>query len=146
MSSPKPWQRYTTLVCRILLGGILIFASWDKIHHPHLFARMVADYQLLPPLLVNPLALILPWLEVITGTMLILGIWIPATATLTAGMMLVFIIGMVQALLRGLDMDCGCFSTTSGTDPITVQRILLDVLFLFMAVRLYFVSRRPASR
>jgi hypothetical protein len=35
-------------LCRVILGGLFIYASLDKIAHPHDFAKIVYDYNLIP--------------------------------------------------------------------------------------------------
>ena len=50
-------------LARLLLGGIFIYASIDKIAFPGDFARIIENYGLLPSFVVKPFAILLPWLE-----------------------------------------------------------------------------------
>ena len=59
---------------RLAIGAVLVYASVSKILHPDQFADAVANYRLLPPALVSWTAIVLPWLELITGVCLILGV------------------------------------------------------------------------
>lgn len=115
------------LLLRFALGGLFIWASIDKALEPHLFARMVRNYELLPMLLVNPTALMIPWLEMFTGILLILGIWRKSVLMILSVMLVVFIVAMSQALLRGLSLDCGCYSTDTGSTQVTWWRVLEDI-------------------
>jgi uncharacterized membrane protein YphA (DoxX/SURF4 family) len=71
---------YASLASRIILGGIFIYAGVIKILDPAGFARDVSNYRMLPDLLVNPFAVVLPWIEVLAGLSLLLGIWVPAAS------------------------------------------------------------------
>lgn len=67
-----------SIFARLILGGVFVFASFDKILHPASFAEAVYRYQILPDGLINLTAIVLPWLELIVGGFLILGFWIRA--------------------------------------------------------------------
>ncbi|WP_319760190.1 MauE/DoxX family redox-associated membrane protein [Maridesulfovibrio sp.] len=118
---------------RIVLGIVFIVASLDKIVDPLAFAEIVKNYQLLPEIMIGPLAFFLPWLEFVCGAMLICGVFVDAVATILTGMLLVFIAALSANLFRGIDVACGCFSTdvSSVSDmQITIAR---DVVLLFFA-------------
>ena len=121
-STPKPsgkkkrvWNPKTILFisARILLGGIFIFASLDKISNPGAFAENIHNYQLLPDGFINLTAIILPWLELLLGLFLIIGLWLPGAALLGTILLLFFWGSLLFNLFRGVDVYCGCFSTAS---------------------------------
>jgi uncharacterized membrane protein YphA (DoxX/SURF4 family) len=130
------------VVVRILLGAAFVYASWDKILHPDLFAQAVANYQLLPSILVNPVAWVLPWLELVCGVCLLIG-WITRGSALIIGiLMLVFIAALGISLVRGLDIQCGCFALTAQTSMPLYLDILRDILLLAMAITVLVRRRR----
>lgn len=119
------------VLCRIILGGVFIYASIDKIAHPHAFAKIIYNYQLVPDILVTFPAIVLPWLEMISGLFLIAGIFRRASAVVLSAMLLVFAVAITINLVRGITFDCGCFSTmvtVSGNDPVGL--LVRDILFL----------------
>ena len=121
------------LICRILLGGIFIYASLDKIVHPAEFAKAIGNYHVLPFGLENLLALTLPWLELLAGVALITGVMVDGAAIMVIIMNIVFIFAISQALARGISIECGCFSvTTEGGDNIGLQTIIRDIGYLIM--------------
>ena len=124
------------LISRIILGAVLIVASFDKILHPEAFAKVIGNYNVLPFGLENILAIILPTLELSIGCCLILGIMLDGSAIITAGMMAMFIIALSQAMIRGIDISCGCFKVTveNGGHQVGVRRIIEDFLFLGMSI------------
>lgn len=105
------WIRAAFLLARLILGFVFIYAGIDKILHPGQFAEIVYNYQILPDLLINPTAIVLPWLELILGAFLVVGIWLPGTVFFTNLLLALFLGAMVFNLARGLDIHCGCFSS-----------------------------------
>jgi len=125
------------LLCRVILGVILIYASIDKIVHPAEFAKAIGNYNVLPFGLENLLGIVLPVLELLVGTCLVLGIMLDGSAIITAGMMVVFIIALSQALFRGIDINCGCFKViveNGGGHQVGFRRIIEDFIYLGMAL------------
>ena len=126
------------LMARIVLGGVFIYASLDKIRHPELFAEAVYNYQLSPEVAVNLVALCLPWLELFSGGLLVLGVWVRGSSLILSGLMIVFLGALGINLARGLDIHCGCF-TTQGSDPMTILTLFRDSLFLVLALFLFWL-------
>ena len=124
------------LLCRVILGVILVYASIDKIVHPAEFAKAIGNYNVLPFGLENLLGIVLPILELLVGICLVLGIMLDGSAIIAAGMMTVFIIALSQAMIRGIDINCGCFKVTveNGGHQVGVRRIIEDFLFLGMSL------------
>ena len=124
------------LLCRVILGVILIYASIDKIVHPAEFAKAIGNYNVLPFGLENLLGIVLPVLELLVGICLVLGIMIDGSAIIAGGMMVVFIIAISQALFRGIDINCGCFKVTveNGGHQVGIRRIIEDFIYLGMAL------------
>jgi putative oxidoreductase len=122
------------LVLRVALGLVFIVASLDKIENPGQFAKNIANYRLLPYEFTHGVAIVLPWLEVTTGSLLVLGIWTRANALLTSSMLLVFIFAVSQALWRQLDISCGCFSTDPLAHKMTRWTLYWDVIWFSWGV------------
>ena len=124
------------LLCRVILGIVLIYASIDKIVHPAEFAKAIGNYNVLPFGLENLLSIVLPVLELLVGICLVLGIMIDGSALIAGGMMVLFIIAISQALFRGIDIDCGCFKVTveNGGHQVGIRRIIEDFIYLGMAL------------
>lgn len=106
----------------VFVGAVLVWASLDKIAYPDRFADIVHEYDMLPATLINAFALTMPMVEFVTGAALILGVWRRAAGLLAAGLCLMFMVAIAQAILRGLEVECGCFdvsgmsSTKAGWD------------------------------
>jgi uncharacterized membrane protein YphA (DoxX/SURF4 family) len=127
------------LCARVILGLLFLYASFDKIIHPAAFAEAVKNYQLLPPVLINLTAVILPWLELFLGLFLVLGIWTAGAALWSSVLMSVFLGTFLFNLARGLDVDCGCFSSSNAGAPASVLWYLFrDSAFLALALFVLF--------
>lgn len=130
----RTWK-WILMVCRLLLGGVFIYASLDKIAHPAAFADILYNYQLIPAWMIHPLAVWLPWLELLAGVFLVAGVFVHGAALLLGGLLLVFIAALGINLLRGLSIDCGCFTTTTGSQRgAMIELIIRDLLLLIPAV------------
>jgi uncharacterized membrane protein YphA (DoxX/SURF4 family) len=130
---------------RLFLGGLWLYASHDKILHPEAFAQVVYNYQVLPDTLINFTAVFLPWFELLLGICLIAGIWISGAAVLSTALLTAFAGTLVFNLFRGIDIQCGCFSMQSGSDPANYLTVLRDLSFVAVSVYLmgwYFSHKR----
>ena len=103
-------NKYFLLTLRILLGVIFIYASVGKVFQPAAFAKAIKNYDMLPLFSINILAIILPFLEFITGILLIAGIFKHGSSLVAIVSLIIFLIALVSAYARGLDINCGCFS------------------------------------
>ena len=126
------------LFFRVALGLVFIVASIDKIQNPEAFATTIANYRLLPYKFINGMAIVLPWLEVVTGTLLVLGVWIRASTMMVWGLLFAFSIAICQALARGLDISCGCFTTNPAAERMSLWTLIWDLLWLFWGVLIWF--------
>jgi uncharacterized membrane protein YphA (DoxX/SURF4 family) len=107
----SPWL---TVRVRIALGLIFIAAALPKIVDPPSFAHAVYNYRILPGPLVNLVALALPWLELLSGLALVLGVFRRAAAAVIGALLLVFLAGIGLNLARSNPIDCGCFDPKSA--------------------------------
>jgi uncharacterized membrane protein YphA (DoxX/SURF4 family) len=104
-------NQYLPALIRILLGGLFIYAAVPKILDPFNFAVAVYNYKMLPGFAVGLVAAALPWLELVIGILLVLGVRVQASSLICTGMLVVFTLAIFINTLRGIDVDCGCFST-----------------------------------
>jgi len=123
--------------CRLLLGMIFLLASVNKILHPADFARIVYNYQILPDVLVNLTAVFLPWIEIVLGFLLIFGLWMPGAIAISNFLLLTFFCSLIFNAARGLDIHCGCFSTSTKIFASATRQILRDIVFLVISFYLF---------
>jgi len=103
----SPWL---TIRVQLALGAIFVIAAIPKIADPPSFAHMIYNYRLVPGSLINLSALVMPWVELLAGLALILGVWKAAARTVIGILLAVFIIAISINLARDNAIDCGCFN------------------------------------
>ncbi len=132
------------LLARYILGGVFIFAGIMKINEPHAFAHIIYNYKILPDFFIYIPALLMPWVEILTGLLLITGFFKRTSAILRSAMLLIFIVAISYNLIRGLNFDCGCFSVVpekGGSDPVGL--LIRDILLLIPpAVIIFFQPKK----
>jgi len=126
----------TELAARWILGGIFVYASYDKVLAPAVFAKIIYGYDLFPAPFINLIAIIVPFLELVTGIALIIGFYPRSAALMVNAMLLFFITALSINLIRGHEFDCGCFSINSGAQE-TFAGTLIFRDFLLLALGLY---------
>lgn len=132
---------YLKIVVRLILGFLFLYASLDKIIYPPKFAEVIYNYRLLPVELLNICAIIVPWIEAFIGIALLLGIWIETSAFMLSGLTLFFIIMIISAITRGLDIECGCFSLDAEGSLVSWKRVIEDVFILAGGIYLLICHR-----
>ncbi len=120
------------LAFRVVLGGLFIYAGVVKVLAPLDFAQNIRNYQIVGPSLSFIAALVLPWLEILAGAFLIVGIWKRGAALVISSLLVFFIVLTVVTMIRGLDIDCGCFGAVDRKAGWSV--ILEDLAMLYLGL------------
>jgi uncharacterized membrane protein YphA (DoxX/SURF4 family) len=127
------------LAFRLYLGGLFIYASLYKINYTAEFAETIASYQMVPYWGVNLMAVILPWIELVSGILLVVGLRTRTVSVVVGFLLLLFTVGIVYNLLLGSEISCGCFQSLE--DPISLWTVFRDLIWLAMAVHVFFFDR-----
>ena len=148
------WLRHPLVLWALgaVLGAVFVYASWDKIAQPREFARIVYHYQLIGPsralgyVPANLLSVTLPWLELVTGVLLITGLWRREAAAVAGLMLVTFVVAVSWALAQGIDIaNCGCFSIGGSAEGRALGwKLILGDLGL-LAVAAWLVAARPLA-
>jgi putative oxidoreductase len=121
------------------IGWIFIDASLSKILDPALFAENVANYRLIPYYGLNLVAIVLPWMELVCGFYLIIGIRTKIAASVVGGLLFLFTVFVIINIFRGANMNCGCFDTVG--EPIGWKKVTTNMSWLFMTIQVYFFDK-----
>ena len=124
------------LAFRLVLGGLFVYAGAVKVLDPLDFAQNIRNYQLVGQSLSFVAAIVLPWLEILAGLALILGVWTRGAALVVTGLLGFFIVLTAVTMVRGLDVDCGCFGSLSRKSGWGVILEDLGMLVLGLALLL----------
>jgi uncharacterized membrane protein YphA (DoxX/SURF4 family) len=122
-------NKYFLLLLRLLLSLVFILAAIDKIAAPGNFSVSIANYKQLPAEFINLPAIIIPWIELVTGLLLLLGIMVKENSAIITFLLIVFTIAIIISLFRGLNIDCGCFGTTYG-EQIGLLKVCENILLI----------------
>ncbi len=126
------------LTARWILGLTFIYASYHKIIAPADFAKIIYGYDLFPQDFINLIAIILPFVELVSGLALILGIYPRSAVTIINGMLLAFIIVLSINLIRGHEFDCGCFSVQKTGYLSSAASILVrDIIYFAIGLQIF---------
>lgn len=143
---PPVWTTVLSLLCRLGLAAVWLFAGYLKAIDPQQSVVAVRAYQVLPESLVTPVATVLPFLEIGLGLLLLLGIGVRVMAVASILVLAVFIAGVASSWARGLSIDCGCFggggAVADAGAGTYLREIFRDLGFAVLAVWLLF---RPRS-
>jgi len=130
---------FLVVFARIVIALMFIIVGVGKIAHPEEFAREINNYQILPIIFINPLAIFLPWLELITGLMILFGMQIRANAIIVLGMLIIFTTGVAIAVVKGLSINCGCYSQIAA-QKVGIPKILENLGLIILTLILIFTN------
>ena len=122
------------LLGRLVLGGVFLYAGVVKALDVTGFAGQVAAYRLLPYAYNYLIAATLPTVEILCGVLLLLNLRIRPALLVSGGLNLVFMIALSSVLLRGLDIDCGCFDPAGDGSTSPGAALLRDLILMSLIV------------
>ena len=126
---------YTSLVFRLILGGIFIFAGFAKIHGISSLINEINQYRILPVALASVYGNILPYLEIIIGILLVLGVVLRISASIASLMLISFAISKIVAIILNLQIKiCNCFGIARPL--LSTQSLAIDLIMLLLAIQI----------
>ena len=128
-----------------MLGIVFVWASWNKILDPEGFARIIQNYRILPPVLVNPIALMLPWIEAVCGLLLITGYLVKGSALIVDILLIIFMLAFIINLYRGVDIGCGCFTLSLQATKGSYLYLIRDLLILCTGLWIFYYRMKTDS-
>jgi putative oxidoreductase len=138
------WLRSRGVIrlCQILIGLLFAWSGLAKLGDIQSFADQVHNFRIMPVALEHLVAMTLPWIELVASLALVLGIRARPAAVLVTLLLAVFTLGVAQAMVRGLDFECGCFGTADGT-TVGFKKLGQNLVMLLVG---WLASRRSAER
>ncbi len=131
-------------IVALIVGGIFIYAGVIKAMDPVGFANDIDNYKILPWPLTVRLAFYLPWLEILCGLAVILGLLYRGALLVLTVLISIFIIASVIAKARGLDITCGCFGHASKYLSF-FGHLALDFVLLVVTAGLLVIENRKLA-
>ena len=128
-------KKYLSLLSRVVLGGVLIFAGIVKLPNIDTLIWEIEQYQILPTSLAVAYGYVLSPIEIALGVLLLLGIYLRTSAVVSGLLVLSFTIAKLNALARGLDIDvCPCFGPAMPL--FLVPSLAIDFVLLMLLIQL----------
>lgn len=131
---------------RLVLALTFVYAGAVKMQDVVVFAGHVAAYQILPYAMNYLVAATLPYVEFLAGLLLLLNARVRPALLVVGSMTLVFMVALVSVMVRGLDIDCGCFDPGGGQDVTAGMALLRDVGLMILVVLVWWLRSRLAVR
>jgi uncharacterized membrane protein YphA (DoxX/SURF4 family) len=128
-------HRYLALVLRLYIAGLFVYAGMYKINYAAEFAETIASYRMVPYWAVNFMAVTMPWIELISGILLICGIRVRSAAVVAGALLAAFTLGIAVNLIRNSPISCGCFHSLG--DTISWLTLARDLGWVGMTVHVY---------
>ncbi|MDQ7786260.1 MAG: MauE/DoxX family redox-associated membrane protein [Thermodesulfovibrionales bacterium] len=137
----SPWSYR---IVRFIIGAIFIYAGSVKLIDPKTFAHSISSYGLVPEILLAPVAIGLPALEVLAGIGLIFNI--RGSLTVIFGMLVMFVVVLWYGILKDMNIDCGCFTPEEIFEQNSLQKALYRDLVMIGAVLYMYLYRYTQSQ
>jgi uncharacterized membrane protein YphA (DoxX/SURF4 family) len=127
---------------------IFIYASYDKAANPLAFAQIIHNYRITPPSLINIAAVTLPWIELLSGMLIIVGFKVRGANLILGSLLVFYTLVLSIAAIRGININCGCFSTSPVVRSNLVADIFRDLFFMLFSIHilLFHKSSRSTSK
>lgn len=133
------YNKYLFWTAKFAIGFVFIFAGIEKIAEPLTFSDSIANYKMLPIAVVNFFAIAIPWIEVVSGILLIFDKFVKENAFIFNLLITFFTLMVLLAVIRGLDIDCGCFGTADA-QKVGFQKISENIGLIILGLYVYFFA------
>ncbi len=136
MVEPNAPRRLPALIAvaapaaRLLVAAVFVAAAIPKLLDPLAFSEAISNYRVFPYWSWNALAALVPMLELVAAAMLLCRSTRRAGALLLGGLTLAFIALIASVIVRGVDVECGCFGQSSAPESVGWPLLLRDLLLL----------------
>ena len=129
----------------LFFGGVFVYSGITKLRDPGMFLIDIRGFDILPDPYAAWLALLLPWVEVICGLAVILGLFRSGGLLILNLSLLLFFAAISYAQYRGLDIKCGCFGASEETSSY-LELYARDAVLLLIGGRLLFAFENEPTR
>lgn len=130
-----------SFICRIIVGSIFLISGLAKISDPVRFIFTLREFRLFPEFIVPFTAIYLPWLEFILGLLIIIGLMHRTASLLLAFLNSMFTLAILSVIIRGIDVDCGCFGMLADmlkiSDMADMKAVIRNLLFIVMCFYIF---------
>ena len=134
---------YIYLTLRLFIGAIFVYSAVPHILNSMGLASSIYNYKLFPSSIIGLSAAFIPWITLLSGLALILGVKVRAASLIISVSLAIFISLAAISMIRGLDIDCGCFiGIVRKANWLAVSE---DILLLLGSLFIFFFDRTKIS-
>lgn len=130
-----------SFIFRIIIGGIFLVSGLAKISDPVRLIFTLRDFKLFPEIIVPFTAIYLPWLEFILGLLIIVGLLYRTSSLMLACLNFIFMLAILSVIVRGIEVDCGCFGLLADMlkipDMADMKAVIRNMLFIGMSIYIF---------
>jgi uncharacterized membrane protein YphA (DoxX/SURF4 family) len=130
-------SKYILIISRVILASVFIIAGIEKISDLTLFSVKINNYKVFPLWTISFIVVTLPWIELINGILLLYGIKKREISALFGLLLFSFIILIFITILRGIDIDCGCFGTIDSV-KVGYVKIYENIFLFLLSLHIFF--------
>ncbi len=134
---------------RVIMGGIFLVSGLAKISDPYRFILTMREFRLFPEVIVPFTAVYLPWLEFVVGLFILLGLMHRSSALILLCLNMIFTAAIVSVMVRGIDVDCGCFGLLADMlgmpDMADYKAVVRNIVFILMNVQIMTARKSALS-
>lgn len=138
-----------SFVFRIIIGGIFLISGLAKISDPIRFMLTLREFRLFPEIIIPFAAIYLPWLEFILGLFILLGILYRTSSLILACLNLSFTLAILSLILRGIEVDCGCFGLLADMlkipDLADMKAVIRNLIFIGISIYIFRTKKTAIS-
>jgi uncharacterized membrane protein YphA (DoxX/SURF4 family) len=131
---------WPSLIIRFILGSVFIYAGFAKIIDPRAFSKIISHYDIIPEILLAPVAIGLPVIELLAGIGLMFNV--RGSLPVILALLIAFTILIGYGIHNNLNIDCGCFSPEETTDQNNLKAAFYRDLVMLAGAALLFLSGR----
>jgi uncharacterized membrane protein YphA (DoxX/SURF4 family) len=136
----NPWLHR---VLGVALGAVFLYAAHAKILDPRPLVTIIWNYRVLPAGPINLMAIYMPWMELLVGIGLVTGVKRRAAALCSTGLLVAFMVALGINAVRGVNVACGCFSTSAEDVNNAWLLVLRDLPMLLAALVMLLLPPAP---
>jgi len=137
------------VISRLVIGSIFLISGLAKISDPGRFILTLREFRLFPEVIVPFTAVWLPWLELLLGLCVLVGLLHRTSALILACMNAGFLAAILSVIVRGIEVDCGCFGMLADMlglpDMADMKAVVRNVVFIGLCLLIFFSRREVLS-
>jgi len=138
-----------SFIFRIIIGGIFLVSGLAKISDPVRLLFTLRDFKLFPEIIVPFTAIYLPWLEFILGLLIIVGLLYRTSSLMLAFLNFAFMLAILSVIIRGMEIDCGCFGLLADMlkipDMADMKAVIRNLIFIGISIYIFKAKKTAFS-